>query len=343
MARPVRIHVPNATYLVQLRARAEQVLFTSEEDRELFLRCMKDAANKLSVKIYAFALMENSVLIFLRNGSVPLSKFVHYTQAGYFNRLRVIHGEAKPLLHDRHRAILVEESTCFMEVMQRVHLAPIIGGHWSNQSEGRKWGEVSTNRWTSFAAILGKLDLGDIIERDELIDAFSKLDSKRPLDAFYHFIIQGTKDLENDILDRVVAMSLLGSRHFVNKYRHQAKGWVKSNNNRKRGNSSDAPSTYSDEQSDILEVKFKRILDVVSSDFEVNGDEILRPRSRQPGRKYLIELCVRHCLQYSGMKELGTMLGVSGSALAHQHRSFQKRMDTDPHVKLKITSLTDKL
>ncbi len=291
---------------------------------------MSDAAIPAGVNIYAFALMETSVLLFLKSGSTPLSKFVHRMQAGYFNRIRVLHGRSQALVHDRHREILVEEGPLFPHVVRRVILAPVIGEHWSNESEARKWGEISTNRWTSFPVVLGRLENPPGFDQDSILQFFSRFDSEKPADAFSKFIIMGIKKPVQDILDHVVAMSLLGSSEFVQKYYEGAKGRKKIKSGTKRSQS---------ESTRLFERKFKKIVKIVAKEFKSSPDELTKARSRHPGRKFLVELAMRHVLDERGVTYLGTRLNVSGSALAHLRRSFNKQLETNPDIFSTFTRL----
>ncbi len=313
MARPVRIHRPNHLYLIQVRARPGTSLFFSEKDRELFLDCLGVAAEPDGVVLYAFALIENSALLFVRSGSKSLSGFVHRTQAGYFNRLRAQNSNRNlPKIHDRHRSILVEES-CFMDVLRRVHIAPIIGEHWSNESESRKWGEVSTTRWTSFPIFTGSLPEPYHFSRQNVLDYFKDANPRKPEDAFYLFIVEAVKNFSTDILDDVVAMSLLGSEEFVQHYYEVAKGrrqLIKPERHQ--------PSVARKK----AEKNFKSLLSLVAAEYSISPAEVLRTRTRRPARKILIELAMKHALDENGIKGLGERLGVSGSAVAHIHRSF---------------------
>lgn len=324
MSRPVRIHIPRATYLVHLRARDGVSLFRGEKDREIFLQSLGDASGPAGVSVYAYALMETSALLFLRAGDLPLSHFVHRTQAGYFNRLRAQNGESIPLIRDRHRAILVEEGEFFSQVVRRVHMAPIIGGHWSNESEARRWGEVSTNLWTSFPLYTGGKPEPDWFCCDEVLNKFGAEDRKKSENEFYQYIIQGVKKNDSDdLLDSVVAMSLLGSAEFVSRYYECAKG-------RRRS----LPVTDVELVSHVdPDKRFSRILTVVAEHYNTSSSELTKARSRHPGRKFVVELALRHAMDEGGVKKLGERLQVSGSALAHLRRAFQESLEKDAESK----------
>lgn len=331
MARPVRIHEPHGTYLIQVRSRADEQLFTSEADRILFLRSLEDACLPHGVQVYAFALMDNSALIFLRAGDLPLSNFVHRTQAGYFNRLRVEADRSRPLIHDRHRAILVEDDPAwFLPVLRRVHLAPVIGGHWSNQSEARKWGAVSTNRWTSFPFYTGKMEAPAWLDRNATLDLFREQGAAKPSEEFYRYVIGGVKSLDGgpDVLDDVVAMSLLGSDSFVEQYYESAKG-------RRRSHTLRGVKTNGQHG----ERRFSAVAQAVADHFAASVEDLLRARTRHPGRKFLVELAMRHAMDGHGMKGLGKRMGVTGSALAHLRRTFAQQRVSDPELDQVLLSL----
>lgn len=328
MARPVRIHIPHATYLVQLRAKPGEVLFADESERSLFLDSLGEAVTAGQVQVYAYSLLDTSALIFLRAGVLPLSGIIHRAQAGYFNRLRTAVERTRPLLQDRHRAILVEEGDLFLDVVRRVHLAPVIGGHWSNESEGRKWGEVSTNRWTSFPIYTGKQECPGWFNRPAVLARFSEFHPKKPEEGFYLYIIDGVKRSGEDVLDEVVAMSLLGSKEFVAQYYEGAKG--------RRRMHQPAIAQQST-------VSFETVCKVVAEAFELEPDDLLKPRTRHPARKYLVELALRYAIDGDGVKGLGEKLNVSGSALAHLRRTFRKQCADDPEASRLLQTLDDRI
>lgn len=335
MSRPVRIHVPKATYLIQMRAREGVAFFTGEEDRRIFLQSLEDSAGPAGVTVYAYALLERNALLFVRAGQVPLSQFVHRTQAGFFNRLRAQNGASHPRIRDRHRAILVEEGDLFLPMIRRIHLAPIKGAHWSNESEARRWGEVSSNRWTSFPLYTGGKGKPEWFGGGEVLERFAGQVPGKPEDGFYRYIIDGVKnESAEDILDDVVAMSLLGSSEFVERYYETAKG-----RRRQLAREGDGGETSRSE----ARQSFQKILTVVGESFGVSPGELQRARSRHPGRKYVVELALRHAMDDGGVKALGERLGVSGSALAHLRRSFRNALSQDNDTRETFLTLERKL
>ncbi len=322
MARPVRIPIPGATYLVRIRAKQGEELFTSEEERALFLLSMGEAAFAAGVKIYAFSLLQTSALLFVRSGPDPLSGFVHRSLAGFFNRLRAFSHRNKPLVHDRHREILVEEGAPFFPILQRVHLAPIIGRHWSNQSEGRKWGEISTNRWTSYPVFIGSLPAPPGFDREVVLKRF-ELPDKDPVKLFADYIIQGVKEHGEDVLDHVHGMTLFGTPEFVDHYMGAAKS-REALKLRPQELALAAAMTQTSSNE-----RFHRILRHVAAFFDTTQISLVRVRSRDRGRKYLVELAARYALDESGIAGLGKRLNTTGSAIAHLRRAFRMQLRKD--------------
>ncbi len=339
MARPVRINIPEALYLIQIRSHPEHHLFSSEGDRRLFLHSLGEAARGSGVRVYAFALLECSALFLLRAGHLPLSSFVHRAQAGYFNRMRVRMGKSQRVVRDRYRAILIQEDPYFLPILRRVHLAPIIGGHWSNESEARKWGEVSTMRWSSFPIYAGRLVTPFWFDKDYTFQRFAETDSENPDEAFCRYIIDGVKHTGEDILDKVVAMSLLGDEEFVSQFYESVKG----RRRLKPDSISLAQGGKTVRTEEELRIRLDNVVQIVADEYGAASKELLKPRSRHPGRKFVVELALRHALDEGGISKLGERLGVTGGALAHLHNAFRKQLASSAHIRQTLLEMERKL
>ncbi|HEX04926.1 MAG TPA: hypothetical protein ENH10_07215 [Bacteroidetes bacterium] len=333
MARPVRIHIPNALYLLQIRVRPDSELFTCEEERGLFLASMSDAAEAYGVTTFAFALLPQSILLFVRAGQLPLSQYIHRCQAGYLNRLKALSFRELPKIRDRHRAILVQDGPLFEEVMQRVHLAPVIGGHWSNQSEARRLGEILKTRWTSLPIYSGQDSPPAWFDRSETISRLAHLQPERPDEAPFWCIMQGAKQVGRtpDVLDQVKAMSLLGSDEFIAQHYDRARG--------RTGSSSSILNRGNGTSPNEIRVRFNRLNRLVARHYGTAPSERLKARARHPGRKLLIELSMRHLIGKGGIRELGERLNISGSAIAHMRRQVRHTLRDDNEFATKLADL----
>ncbi|MCB2212407.1 hypothetical protein KQI52_09885 [bacterium] len=323
MARPVRIHIPDALYILQIRVRPDTDLFVSEEERGLFLASIGDATEAYGVTIFAYALLPNSALLFVRSGQLPLSSFIHRCQAGYFNRLKALNFRDLPKIRDRHRSILVQDGPLFADVLQRIHLAPVIGGHWSNESEARKIGEILKTRWTSLPIYSGQEEGPAWFNRREAVRRLAHLQPGRPDEAPFWYIMQGAKNVSKqpDVFDQVKAMSLLGSKDFIQEHYERARG--------RTGAHSPLPAKGNGVNRNEIRVRFNRLVRAVARSYEVPPDDLLRARARHPGRKILVELAMRHLIGNGGIRELGERLNISGSAMAHMRRQVRYKLRDD--------------
>ncbi|MBS1260753.1 MAG: hypothetical protein MAG453_00069 [Calditrichaeota bacterium] len=324
MARPVRIHIPGALYLLQIRARSDAELFVSDEERALFLASVGEAAESYAVTGYAYALLPKSVLLFVRAGALPLSKFVHRAQAGYINRLKALNFRDLPRIRDRHRSILIEEGPLFVQVLCRVHLAPIIGGHWSNESEARRLGEILRTRWTSLPIYSDQEPPPAWFNSREAVRHLSHFQPGRPDESVFWYIMQEAKRVgdNEDVLDRVRAMSLLGCDEFVRLHYDRARG--RTGAGRNGGAVADGQSPA------VARRKFNMLLRLIARRYDVEPKDLLKARARHDGRKLLVELAMRHALGPGGVKEIGRWMNISGGALAHMRKHVRRRLLNDP-------------
>ncbi len=330
MARPVRIHIPGALYLLHIRVRPDMELFQSEEERELFLASVGDASEAYGVSVFAFALMPHSALVFVRAGKLPLSDFIHRTQSGYFNRLKALNFRDLPHIRDRHRSILVQDGPLFEEVLQRVHLAPVIGGHWSNESEARRIGEILKTRWTSLSIYSGQTETPGWFNRRDAVRRLGHMQPGRPDEAPFWHSMQGAKRIgkDPDVLDRIKAMSLLGSDEFIEQHYERARG--------RKGQSSSTSSRKNGISPYELRLRFNRLKRIVAAEYHIKTGELVRPRTRHEGRKILVELSMRHLIGNGGIRELGERLSISGSAVAHMRRQIRYKIRDDADFAHKI-------
>lgn len=74
MARPWRIQYEGAYYHVLSRGNERKDIFIDDGDRRLFLDTLGEAAERLSLDVFAFVLMDNHYHLLLRTHLANLSK-----------------------------------------------------------------------------------------------------------------------------------------------------------------------------------------------------------------------------------------------------------------------------
>jgi len=63
MSRPLRIEYPDAWYHIMNRGRRREEIFTEINDYRLFIKILKESAELFTIKIAAYCLMPNHLLI----------------------------------------------------------------------------------------------------------------------------------------------------------------------------------------------------------------------------------------------------------------------------------------
>ena len=89
MARPWRIQFKGACYHVTARGNNRQDIFFDDLDRRRFLAVLEEAADRFTLRVFAFCLMTNHYHLFLRTPDANLSpamQWINGTYTARFNR-----------------------------------------------------------------------------------------------------------------------------------------------------------------------------------------------------------------------------------------------------------------
>ena len=128
MARQLRIEYPGALYHVFSRGNQRQPVFLSDDDRYLFLKCLRKAHEKFGVITHVYCLMPNHFHLALETPLGNLSRMMHFLITSYtiyFNRKHERHGH---LFQGRFRSVLVEAVSYAQELSRYIHLNPVRSG-----------------------------------------------------------------------------------------------------------------------------------------------------------------------------------------------------------------------
>lgn len=93
MARPLRLSFENAFYHFTSRGNRREKIFYSDQDKEVFLKKLKEMLIKYSMICQTYCLMDNHYHLFIKTNQPDLSQGIHYLNSSYANWFRNKHGE----------------------------------------------------------------------------------------------------------------------------------------------------------------------------------------------------------------------------------------------------------
>lgn len=125
MARPPRVHFPNAFYHVMLRGNGGQDLFYTDKDRYKFYNLLQEGISKFNFQIHGFCLMSNHVHLIIQVNEVSLSKIMQnvcFRYAAWINKClnRVGH-----LFQGRFKAKLIDSDFYCLQLIHYIHSNPV--------------------------------------------------------------------------------------------------------------------------------------------------------------------------------------------------------------------------
>ncbi|OGR49174.1 MAG: hypothetical protein A2X40_11690 [Elusimicrobia bacterium GWC2_65_9] len=123
MGRPKRIQFAGACYLICLQGNNRQDLFLSSQDRRQFLTMMKSYKERHGLKVYAYGLTGNSVLLLVETAQPNLSNVMQGFNTRYTKYFNAAHNAVGHVFQGRYKAWLVDKETHLAEMTRYVHLA----------------------------------------------------------------------------------------------------------------------------------------------------------------------------------------------------------------------------
>jgi putative transposase len=147
MARKLRIQYPGALYHVINRGNYRRDLFENVGAAQAFLRVLQETKDRYGWIVHAYVLMRNHYHLAIETPQPTLVDGMHWLQstlATRFNRLRHENGH---LFQGRYQAILIENASALVRVVDYIQLNPVRAGIIGAD-------KVKTYRWSSLPGIL---------------------------------------------------------------------------------------------------------------------------------------------------------------------------------------------
>ena len=206
MARLPRLVVAGQVHHVLQRGHNAQPVFVDDEDRQLYLRALQEAARAHAVQVHAYALLGHEVQLLLRPGAeAALSRTMQAVGRRYGAAFNRRHGRSGTLWEGRFRASVVQAGTHVLQCMLLIDALPARHGLAASPQAGR---------WASAPHRLG-------LRRDPLVtdpEEFWRL-GNTPFEreaAYAALLMQGLEEAEvQRIQDAAAKGGALGSPEFL--------------------------------------------------------------------------------------------------------------------------------
>jgi REP element-mobilizing transposase RayT len=149
MARALRAEYTGARYHVMCRGNQSRDIFLSQEDADLFVRCLGEMCVRNEVVVHAWCLMSNHYHLLLETPQGNLVDGMKWLQGTFTQRYNARHKLWGHLFQGRYKAKVIDDSDAsyFRVVSEYIHLNPADAGVVSP-------GLLKEYRWSSYPLYL---------------------------------------------------------------------------------------------------------------------------------------------------------------------------------------------
>lgn len=149
MARALRVEYPGARYHVMCRGNQSRDIFRSQEDADLFIRCLGEMCVRNQAVVHAFCLMSNHYHLLLETPEGNLVDAMKWFQGTFTQRYNAQHKLWGHLFQGRYKAKVMddEDASYFRVVSEYIHLNPA-------DAKRVKPGHLAEYPWSSYPLYL---------------------------------------------------------------------------------------------------------------------------------------------------------------------------------------------
>lgn len=130
MARALRVEYPGARYHLMCRGNQSRDIFQSQEDADLFIRCLGEMCVRNGAVVHTWCLMSNHYHLLLETPHGNLVDAMKWFQGTFTQRYNARHKLRGHLFQGRYKAKVVddEDASYFRKVSEYIHLNPADAG-----------------------------------------------------------------------------------------------------------------------------------------------------------------------------------------------------------------------
>ena len=179
MSRPLRIEYPDAWYHVSNRGYSHAPILPGAAERKLFLDVLAETADRFTVEIHAYCLLDNQFHVLMRTPRGNLAVAMRHLGGVFTQRINRERSREGPVFRGRYRAILIDPGGYAARTSRYIHLLPVREG---TARSARAW------RWSSYRAMTGEQPAPAWLSRKETLAAFGR---RQPETGFKTYIRDG--------------------------------------------------------------------------------------------------------------------------------------------------------
>ena len=143
MPRVAREKCGNSIYHICVRGNNKQDIFLDNEDREEYLKRVRNYEERYKMQIYAYCLMTNHVHLLIYDNDQDISKFMQGLSLSYVIYFNKKYGRTGHLFQDRFTSVMIKNDMQLMYVSRYIHLNPV-RAKMVNRAKDYKWSSYSS-------------------------------------------------------------------------------------------------------------------------------------------------------------------------------------------------------
>jgi len=313
VARPLRIEYPGAFYHVTCRGNGRANIFFNYEDRQKFLKILKESLEIYQVILNAYILMDNHFHLLVQTERANLSEFMRRFNVSYTGWFNHRHGRCGHLYQGRYKAFLIDADNYLLEVSRYLHLNSARVRRLHSLDYQTRWQYAKKYQWSSLPGYINSKQVVDFVKYDLILEMIGGRHRYRS------FILEGLKyDIDNPFED-VQNQAILGDDEFI----AQIKGKCVD------GSLREQPSYRN---LAVERIKPEAVIDCVTETLGIAREDLQKRYSNSDLRGIVCDLLYK----YSGLTqlEIGRLLGgIDYTGVSKLRGRLRQKMLRDKEVR----------
>jgi len=136
MARSNRIYYSNAVYHICIRGNNRQKILEKNEDKQIFLTCLKKFKNRFGFRLFGFVVMDNHVhLVIMTTNKINISKIMQAITLSFSVSFRKKYPYTGYVWQGRFASNIIEDELYISKCLEYIHNNPVRAGIVKNAGD----------------------------------------------------------------------------------------------------------------------------------------------------------------------------------------------------------------